>query len=174
MQPFLIAIKQDGTSKRIPFSGDDITVGRDHGCKLRLPLASVSRRHCEFVADNGRVLVRDLGSSNGTFVNRRQVQESDLSDGDLVAVGPVVFLVSLKGDPDVEDPSSTYARGRPESRGKTADHAPLAPPASGVLDSDDPFAAAAGDDGPKPASSDDSSFADFDFDFSDEEDLPSL
>lgn len=178
MTAVLFAIKEDGSTQKVPLKEGGITIGREHGCDVRLPLASVSRRHCKIDVDGSGVSVRDLGSSNGTFVNRKQVRETRASDGDLIAVGPIVFRVAMDGELGFEDPADLHQKGKPEGRGgadadASAAPATVAEPARGG-DEDDPFSAVVGDDEGPSSSSDDSSFADFDFDFSDEEDLPSL
>ena len=57
---------------------------------------TVSRRHAEFVTEDGRTTVRDVGSLNGTYVNRERIEESRLSSGDEVQIGKfkLLFLVA--------------------------------------------------------------------------------
>ncbi len=69
---------------------DGVTrIGRGLGANLRLDDARVSRRHAIALRRNGRVRLLDDRSSNGTFVNGRQVAEVELHDGDVIRVGPV-------------------------------------------------------------------------------------
>ena len=69
---------------------DGVTrIGRGLGANLRLDDARVSRRHAIVLRRNGRVRLLDDRSSNGTFVNGRQVTEGELHDGDVIRVGPV-------------------------------------------------------------------------------------
>ncbi len=66
--------------EQVPF-----LIGRVEGCDLRLPGAGVSGRHAELVAGDRGLRVRDLGSKNGTFVNRERVEaESGLRAGDVL------------------------------------------------------------------------------------------
>jgi pSer/pThr/pTyr-binding forkhead associated (FHA) protein len=89
----------------------DTVVGRGKECQLRIPVADVSRRHCQFTLDGERLLIRDLGSSNGTQLADRTIPTGKdvlLSDGDTVTVGPVQFIVhisSATGTPSA-DPGS--------------------------------------------------------------------
>jgi len=59
-------------------------VGRRSGLDLTLPSSSVSTEHAELYARGGALHVRDLGSTNGTFVNRRSVTDEPLEDGDVI------------------------------------------------------------------------------------------
>ena len=98
MQASLVMVKADGTSKEVPVDRDVFTIGREATNRLRIPLASVSRHHCELTKDDGELLITDKGSSNGTFVNGKRVKETELAPGDLVSIGPVVFVVRVDGD----------------------------------------------------------------------------
>ena len=88
-------------------------LGRDKGCALRVPSSLVSRRHCAFQVTEAGISIRDLGSSNGTWVNAERIQMTQLRAGDLIAVGPVVFVVRIDGDPETIDPVLLYEQGRP-------------------------------------------------------------
>lgn len=66
-----------------------LVVGRDAACDVLLDWPSVSRRHAELILSDETVLVRDLGSTNGTEVNDTTIQQQQLRDGDLVAAGEV-------------------------------------------------------------------------------------
>ena len=114
MNATLLVIRSDGQSQEIVIRQDRVVVGRDKSAHLRVPARSVSRQHCEFVSENGGLVVRDLGSSNGTFVNRERVQEAELSPGDLISVGPAVFAVRIDGMPADIDPEDAHARGSVE------------------------------------------------------------
>lgn len=123
MEVALVMFKADGTRRHFPVSRERTLVGRTHTCDLRIPLPSVSREHCEILAGDGSVRVRDLGSSNGTFVNHSRIQEVELSPGDVVGVGPVEFVVVIDGQPaQVQPPvggpsAETPAGSRPMASG---------------------------------------------------------
>lgn len=76
----------DAGRKRL-FKGARLVIGRIPGVDLLLKDQSVSRRHVELVQDEGGVLLRDLGSGNGTTVNGAQVTEKKLEHGDEIRVG---------------------------------------------------------------------------------------
>lgn len=66
-------------------------VGRSRESDVHLPHPLVSRRHCELRELNGRLVVRDLGSLNGTFVGSERIEEAILHPGELLTVGTVTF-----------------------------------------------------------------------------------
>ena len=100
----LVMFKSDSTRREFPIKRDVFVIGRKNTCDLRIPLSSVSRKHCELKVVGDEVLVKDLGSSNGTFVNRIRVEDTVLKAGDELVVGPVVFTVVVDGKPDTIDP----------------------------------------------------------------------
>jgi pSer/pThr/pTyr-binding forkhead associated (FHA) protein len=144
----LVLVQSDGSSRTIPLGDGRHVIGRATEAELRIPVDIVSRSHCEIVVDDGGVMVRDLQSSNGTFVNCQRVDEEELSAGDLIAVGPAVFVVRIDGEPDKIDPIDAYEDGAPatgaigtegaEADGETASGAPsMAPPVAPVDESED-------------------------------------
>lgn len=69
-------------------------VGRQEGCQLQVKSSQVSRRHCELTEVGGKLVVKDLGSSNGTLINGKKVEGSQpLEPGDTLTVGNVTFRV---------------------------------------------------------------------------------
>lgn len=68
------------------------TVGRRPDQSLTIPSPTISSRHAELILDEDRLFVRDLGSTNGTFVNGSRVQEMvAVQNGDLVQFADIVF-----------------------------------------------------------------------------------
>ena len=68
--------------------GCELTLGRSTECSLQLPVAGASRRHASIGWRDGRVLLRDLGSTNGTFLNGERVAgEVTLASGDRIRIG---------------------------------------------------------------------------------------
>jgi predicted component of type VI protein secretion system len=66
----------------ILLAGGAVVVGRSRWCDVRIASARVSRRHCCLVLSGNEVLVRDLGSTNGTWINGRRVDKGALRSGD--------------------------------------------------------------------------------------------
>lgn len=74
----------------------DLTlVGRKEDCDLRLDHKSVSKMHCVIVKTDGLLLLRDLGSTNGTRINGQRVRRAALLPNDQLAVATFKFRVQL-------------------------------------------------------------------------------
>jgi pSer/pThr/pTyr-binding forkhead associated (FHA) protein len=99
MNANLVLFKKSGEAKTFELPSTVTVVGRRQDCDLCVPLMVVSRRHCELNQDQGQLRLRDLGSRNGTFVNGRRVEETQLKPGDEIQIGPVKFGVQINGQP---------------------------------------------------------------------------
>ncbi len=99
MKAVLVMFKPDGEARSFPVTRSSTTLGRGDECTLRIPVDRVSRRHCELIQNNGHLLIKDLGSSNGTYVNGKRVVEAKLKAGDRLQVGPVIFTLQVDGKP---------------------------------------------------------------------------
>ncbi len=87
--------------KVIAVPGPQLIIGRDEGCHLRPASPAISKKHCAVFIRAGKVLVRDLGSTNGTFLNDEQVVgDREVKDGDRLKVGPLDFTVQVTGKSD--------------------------------------------------------------------------
>lgn len=87
-------------------------IGSEADAQIRLEDQSISPRHCEIDFINGSLVVRDLDSVHGTFVNGTRIEQASLAPGDELTIGMLTFLV--QGEPD---PSQAPARGnKPEER----------------------------------------------------------
>ena len=104
--------KPNGQRKDIPLKADCTVIGRAEDCSLRIPLVSVSRRHCEVSIEGDEVKVKDLASSNGTYVNGTRINETILEAGDKLMVGPIGFTVQIDGIPEQIEPVAVTADGQ--------------------------------------------------------------
>lgn len=84
--------------KPIDIVKDLIIVGRKEDCDLRLDHKSVSKQHCAIVKTDGLLLLRDLGSTNGTRVNGTRVRRAALLPNDQVAIAHFKFRIYLGPD----------------------------------------------------------------------------
>lgn len=87
-----------GQAFAIPASGRAI-LGRSQNCDIIIPGTHVSRQHAELYFQSGKLHVKDLGSSNGTFVNRKKIDDSVVNPGDEVRFDTLVFQVEAPGAP---------------------------------------------------------------------------
>jgi pSer/pThr/pTyr-binding forkhead associated (FHA) protein len=83
----------DPVTFRLP-AGSMKTIGRSPGAEFIVDAALVSRLHCQLTATADSLQVKDLGSTNGTFVNGNRVMAAELSDGDRLSVGRLELIVS--------------------------------------------------------------------------------
>lgn len=87
-----LVLLQAGVATPFPITGDEAVIGRHPDCQIQLDSNMVSRRHARVFRDGGRLLVEDLGSGNGTFLNGGRVTDAmPLKNGDRVKVGPVLL-----------------------------------------------------------------------------------
>jgi pSer/pThr/pTyr-binding forkhead associated (FHA) protein len=71
----------------VPVSGErSLLIGRSRGCDLQIPSSDASRRHAEIYRTEAGFMLRDLGSTNGTFVNGHAVKEHRLEPGDRIQI----------------------------------------------------------------------------------------
>jgi len=98
-----------GEAFPIPESGRAI-LGRSQDCDIVLPGSHVSRQHAELYFQSGRLHVKDLGSANGTYVNRRKVQDGVVNPGDELRFDTLVFQVEAPEAPVVEERESDAER----------------------------------------------------------------
>lgn len=99
MQVALKVLAGNHEGKLIQVKDEKFFVGRSDSCQLRPKSESVSRRHCAIVQKDGRVLLLDLKSRNGTFVNDKQVSPDKakiLKSGDKIRIGQLEFEISIE------------------------------------------------------------------------------
>ena len=83
----MVVRRGPNAGSRFLLDADVTTVGRSPDSDIFLDDVTVSRRHAEFVRTAQGFLVRDVGSLNGTYVDRNRIEESMLADGHEVQVG---------------------------------------------------------------------------------------
>ena len=87
-------VRDAGGERTLPLRAGTITIGRDPACAIAIDAPAVSRRHAEVRRAGDAILLRDLGSTNGTFCNGRRVEgERTIAPGDEVAVGPAALWI---------------------------------------------------------------------------------
>jgi predicted component of type VI protein secretion system len=99
MQVNLIVLVGKHRGETIMLPPTQFVIGRDDSCHLRPVSKDVSKFHCAVARMGERILLRDLKSTNGTFLNEQRVTGTvRLGDGDLLQVGPLKFLIQIVQD----------------------------------------------------------------------------
>ena len=118
----------------------DLTiVGRKEDCDVRLDHKSVSKMHCVIVKTDGLLVLRDLGSTNGTRVNGQRVRRAALLPNDQLTIAHFKFRVHLGPDLAVQPPSPPILAASEHTQAldaKDVKHL-LRPPTRGSRDDDD-------------------------------------
>jgi pSer/pThr/pTyr-binding forkhead associated (FHA) protein len=86
--------EEAGSGMTYVLSPGNTTVGRHPESDIFLNDVTISRQHCRFLLGDGKLVVEDSGSTNGTYVNDARVDEAQLRAGDEVVVGRFHFLVA--------------------------------------------------------------------------------
>jgi pSer/pThr/pTyr-binding forkhead associated (FHA) protein len=95
----LVVRRGPNVGARYLLSGDVTRAGRHPESDIFLDDVTVSRRHAELVRKaGGGVVIRDLGSLNGTYVNRERTEEAVLAPGDEVQIGKFKLVYMVAGD----------------------------------------------------------------------------
>jgi hypothetical protein len=131
MKANLVLLKKNGSHKAFALAGGATVLGRRDDCDLRIPLPTVSRRHCEVSLNARAVELRDLDSRGGTFVNGRRVDGlTPLKAGDYIRIGPLIFVCQIDGKPEkIVPPKKAAAKPKPPK--------PAPKPAAQALDDSD-------------------------------------
>jgi signal transduction histidine kinase len=94
----LLVIKGADEGKQFELTEAVVTVGRDGSNRIRLHDTEVSRRHAEFRKDPDGIVVCDIGSANGTFVNNEAVTSARLQTGDHISFGQTTMVFRTAGN----------------------------------------------------------------------------
>jgi RNA polymerase primary sigma factor len=135
---FLRILTGREAGQHVPLAGR-VVLGRAEDCALRVLDEAASRRHAEVDVVDGRALLRDLGSTNGTRLNGGLVREAALADGDIIRIGSaeIAFLATAEAErPTVAgDPERTARGPEPAAPAEAASHQLLKEQVEAVLDS---------------------------------------
>jgi pSer/pThr/pTyr-binding forkhead associated (FHA) protein len=88
MNTRLVSYRNGKTDLAFPVEGSRVTIGREDDNEVQLPHEKVSKHHAVLLPAEGGWSIEDLGSTNGVFVNAKQVQRAALKHGDRVRIGP--------------------------------------------------------------------------------------
>ena len=99
MQVKLKVLTGSHEGKEIGVGADKFLIGRSENCQLRPKSESVSRKHCILVVRDNRVLIQDLKSRNGTYVNDKKLPTDKakvLKQGDEIKIGKLSFEIVIE------------------------------------------------------------------------------
>src|SRR5271154_1881638 len=94
----------------IDITKDLMIVGRKDDCDLRLDHKSISKQHCVIVKTDGILLLRDLGSTNGTRVNGQRVRRAALLPNDRVNIASLAFRVEFSDEEEAPVDPNEYTQ----------------------------------------------------------------
>src|SRR5215211_5325572 len=128
----VIISEKGGAERRESFDRTEINVGRVQGNDLMLPKGNVSKRHARLLYRDGRFIVTDLNSTNGTYVNRRRITQATIvREGDRIYIGDFVLRIELPAGAQSGDEENSREHQRPGE----ASSGSIRPPAEAVDDS---------------------------------------
>jgi pSer/pThr/pTyr-binding forkhead associated (FHA) protein len=121
----LVILTQGMTGRAHELNVDRTTVGRVEDNTFQIADASVSSHHCEVLLRGGEVLIRDLNSTNGTFINNAQITESVLKPGQTLRLGQIELKLEAEGSAPAAAapavPAAAAAPAAPAPARKAAD-----------------------------------------------------
>ncbi len=94
----LVVIYGDELGKKYNLNASSLLVGRSSKCDIQIDQESTSRNHSKIVNTGKSILIRDLGSTNGTYVNDEPIEEHVLRDGDFIKIGRTIFKFLTGGN----------------------------------------------------------------------------
>ncbi|HLQ49054.1 MAG TPA: FhaA domain-containing protein [Candidatus Dormibacteraeota bacterium] len=97
-------IRPDGSSRSIVAGGRPLTIGRASDNGLVLADSRASRHHARLYGRRGALVLTDLGSTNGSWVNDRRIDEMALGEGDRIRIGDTILIVESVEPVDEGDP----------------------------------------------------------------------
>lgn len=148
----IVISEKGGAERRETFEKNEINVGRVQGNDLLLPKGNVSKHHARLLYRDGRFIVTDLKSTNGTYVNGRKISQATIvREGDKIYVGDFVLRVETGQKAAAHPEEDVAPRVSPMSRdgaqaapAMSATRPPLPPPLPpGVVQHSAPAAGAA-------------------------------
>src|SRR5437764_9380228 len=109
----IIIQEKGGEQRRMVFNKPEVTIGRVQGNDIVLPKGNVSKRHARIVLKDGKFIIVDLKSTNGTYVNGRKITSPlVVKDSDKIYIGD--FIVGVDEAASGEDEQSQSTTSQPD------------------------------------------------------------
>src|SRR5580704_2676907 len=123
----IIIQEKGGEQRRMVFNKPEVTIGRVQGNDIVLPKGNVSKRHARIVLKDGKFIIVDLKSTNGTYVNGRKITSPlVVKDSDKIYIGDFIVGVDESASSEGDGPSETTT-SPPNDRLPVADARPPRP-----------------------------------------------
>src|ERR1700704_295782 len=119
----IVISERGGAERRETYDKSEINVGRVQGNDLMLPKGNVSKHHARLLFRDGRFIVTDLKSTNGTYVNGRKISQATIvREGDKIYIGDFVLRLETgqKAAPYTEDDGQASAPSMPARDGSVS------------------------------------------------------
>jgi pilus assembly protein CpaF len=118
----IIVSEKGGAERREHYDRTEISVGRVQGNELMLPKGNVSKRHARLLYRDGRFIVTDLKSTNGTYINGRKITQATIvREGDKIYIGDFILRI----DPDPSLAAASAIRSSEDSGSEPAPELPV-------------------------------------------------
>jgi pSer/pThr/pTyr-binding forkhead associated (FHA) protein len=111
-----VVLRNGAPAESYELKTDRTTIGRSDTNSFQIPDGSVSGTHCEVLVENDVITVKDLGSTNGSFVDGNKIKESKLTHGQILKLGEIEMRLELPGKP--VPPTPTPASSESRNKGK--------------------------------------------------------
>lgn len=109
--PFVTITLNSRVLEKRELDKEETVIGRIQENDIMIDNLAVSRRHAKIHMKDGKVVIKDLGSANGTFVNGLQVDEAELKSGDIILIGKHIIKFSEEESPTVKSLAFRYGEG---------------------------------------------------------------
>ena len=107
---FLEAVADANREWKVVVETDPFIVGRDEDCELKLTDKRISKRHFEIRRGGDHIWIRDLESTNGTFVNHKKIKQAELLEqGDIISIGKFKFCIKNEKSNTTSIMEETYS-----------------------------------------------------------------
>src|SRR5262245_15150167 len=124
----IIIQEKGGEQRRMVFNKPEVTIGRVQGNDIVLPKGNVSKRHARIVLKDGKFIIVDLKSTNGTYVNGRKITSPlVVKDSDKIYIGDFIVGVDEAANAEGDGPSELTTSPPAERLGSIADARPPRP-----------------------------------------------
>ena len=99
MATCLVKIEKQGKTEAKTLEGERFTFGRALDCSVVLQHESISRKHLEMACRKGKIYLKDLGSSNGSYINGKRMKADEIREyvaGDILRIGNSEYSIQIE------------------------------------------------------------------------------